>query len=56
MEHVTTEIVRIGVAGARILNVTLERVTYLDDAGEECFVDLEECVRNRVQSLSVTAY
>ena len=44
------EIVRIGVANARIKCVTPQRVEYLDEAGQECFVDLEECVRNRVQS------
>jgi hypothetical protein len=43
------EIVRIGVANARIKCVTPQRVEYLDESGQECFVDLEECVRNWVQ-------
>jgi hypothetical protein len=42
------EIVRIGVANARIKCVTPQRVEYLDEAGRECFVDLEGCVRNWV--------
>ena len=43
------EIVRFGVANSRIKCVTPQRVEYLDEAGQECFVDLEECARNWVQ-------
>jgi hypothetical protein len=43
------EIVEIGVANARIKCVTRQRVEYLDEAGQECFVDLKECARNRVK-------
>jgi hypothetical protein len=39
------EIVRIGVANSRIKCVTPQRVEYLDEAGQECFVDLDKCVR-----------
>ena len=49
-DHVVPEIVRIGVGNARIKCVTRQRVEYLDEAGQECFVDLEECARNWVQS------
>jgi hypothetical protein len=44
-----TEIIRIGVANARIKCVTPQRVEYFDEAGQECFVDLEECARDWVQ-------
>lgn len=47
------EIVRIGVANARIKSVTSQRVKYLNDAGLECFVDLKECARNRVQHVEL---
>jgi hypothetical protein len=36
------EIVRIGVANAQIKCVTPHRVEYFDEAGQECFIDLEE--------------
>ena len=49
VNQMVPEIVRIGVANARITCVTSERVEYLDEAGQECFVDLEECNRNYVQ-------
>jgi hypothetical protein len=49
VNQVAPEIVRIGVANARIKRVTQQRVKYLDEAGQECFVDLEECARNWVQ-------
>jgi hypothetical protein len=45
------EIVRIGVANARITCVTPQRVEYFDEAGQQCFVDLKECARNRVQDV-----
>lgn len=48
-DHVVPEIVRIGVGNARIKCVTRQRVEYLDEAGQECFVDLEECARNWVK-------
>jgi hypothetical protein len=37
------EVVRIGESGARIVAVTRERIEYIDMAGQERFVDLEEC-------------
>ena len=40
------EIVSIGVSGARIVGVTRERIDYIDAAGEERFIDLEECARS----------
>ena len=49
MDEIVPEIVRIGVANARIKCVTPQRVEYFDEAGQECFVDLEECARNWVQ-------
>lgn len=51
MNQIVPEIVRIGVGNARIKCVTLQRVEYLDAAGQECFVDLKECARNRVQDV-----
>ena len=45
------EIVRIGVGNARIKCVTPQRVGYFDEAGQECFVDLKECARNRVKDV-----
>lgn len=44
-----TETVRIGVAKARVTSVTQERIAYLDAAGNEGFVDLEQCARNWVK-------
>ena len=49
MNQLVPEIVRIGVGNGRIKCVTPQRVEYLDEAGQECFVDLEECNRNYVQ-------
>src|SRR5262245_20904353 len=37
------EIVQIGVSGARIVAVTHQRIDYIDMAGQEQFIDLEEC-------------
>lgn len=51
MNQMVPEIVRIGVANARIKSVTPQRVEYFDDAGQECFVDLKECARNRVKDV-----
>jgi hypothetical protein len=50
VNRMVPEIVRIGVANARIKRVTpRDRVEYLDEAGQEFFVDLKECARNWVQ-------
>lgn len=49
MNQIVPEIVRIDVGNARIKCVTSQRVEYLDGAGQECSVDLEECARNWVQ-------
>jgi hypothetical protein len=50
VNQMVPEVVRIGVGNARIKCVTPQRVEYFDEAGQECFVDLEECARNWVQS------
>ena len=49
MNQIAPEIVRIGVGNARIKCVTPQRVEYFDEAGQECFVDLDKCVRIPVQ-------
>ena len=49
MNQMVPEIVRIDVGNARIKSVTRQRVEYLDEAGQECFVDLDECDRNWVE-------
>jgi hypothetical protein len=46
------EIVRIDVGNARIKRVTRQRLEYINEAGQECFVDLEECARNWALSLT----
>jgi hypothetical protein len=38
-------LVRIGTGSARILDVTRQRLRYIDDHGAEAFVDLEDCAR-----------
>jgi hypothetical protein len=42
----TCEMVSIGASGARIVGVTRKRIDYIDAAGEERFIDLQECVRS----------
>jgi hypothetical protein len=42
----TPEVIRIGASGARIVSVTQKRIEYIDVAGQEQFVDLEECATN----------
>ena len=42
----TSEVVSIGVSSARIVGVSRERIDYIDSAGEERFIDLDECARN----------
>ena len=39
------ETIRIGVSGARIVAVTRQRIDYIDMAGKEQFIDLEESAR-----------
>jgi hypothetical protein len=39
------ETIRIGVSGARIVAVTRQRIDYIDMAGKERFIDLEESAR-----------
>ena len=46
MNHPEREIVRIGVAGARILGVARESIDYIDGACQKQFIDLEECSKN----------
>jgi hypothetical protein len=45
VNQMVPEIVRIGVSNARIKCVTPQRVEYRDEAGQECFVDLDTCLR-----------
>jgi hypothetical protein len=45
VNQMVPEIVRIGVTNARIKCVTPQRVEYRDEAGQECFVDLDKCLR-----------
>lgn len=42
----TPEVVRIGAIGGRIVNVTQKCIEYIDMAGQEQFVDLDECAKN----------
>ena len=49
MNQHAPEIVRIGIAGAHVKSVSPEQVDYVDEAGKERFVDLEQCARNWVQ-------
>jgi hypothetical protein len=49
VNQIVPEIIRIGVASARIKRVTGKRITYLDEAGQKGFVDLVECAKNWVQ-------
>ena len=39
------ETIRIGVSGARIVAVTRKRIDYIDMAGKEQFIDLEESAK-----------
>ena len=43
MKRISTEIVRIGVGGARITSVTREKVDYLDETERQLEIDLEKC-------------
>jgi hypothetical protein len=45
MSDPSPEIVRIGVSGARILSITHERLDYIDEAGQEQCIDLQECAK-----------
>jgi hypothetical protein len=45
VNQMVPDIVRIGVTNARIKCVTPQRVEYRDEAGQECFVDLDTCLR-----------
>ncbi len=40
------EVIRVGASGARIVRVSQKRIEYVDMAGQEQFIDLEECARN----------
>lgn len=44
--QIVPEIVRIGVGNARIRCVTTQQAEYLDEARQECLVDLEDSNRN----------
>ena len=56
MNQIVPEIIRIDVGNARIKSVTRQRVEYLDEAGQECFVDLEGCNGNYVKLVRATRY
>jgi hypothetical protein len=43
MNRPQREVVRVGASGARIVAVTRQRIDYIDMAGQEQFIDLEEC-------------
>ena len=43
------EVVRIGVGSARLTRVTPLQVEYVDEAGEEHFIDLQECAQNWIR-------
>jgi hypothetical protein len=43
VKKIMPEILKIGKGNARIKSVTSKQVEYLNDAGQDCFVDLEEC-------------
>ena len=49
MDQRVPEVIRVEVSGARIVQVTRKRIEYIDMAGREQFVDLEECARNWVR-------
>ena len=40
---------RVGASGARIVRVSQQRIEYINKAGQEQFIDLEECARNWVR-------
>jgi len=46
------EVFRVGSSRARIVRVTLERIEYLDMAGQDQVIDLKECARNCTRSPS----
>ncbi len=46
MRQAIPEVIRVGVAGARIQGVSRQRIEYVDTEGQEHFVDLEDCARN----------
>ena len=46
MNNTSPDVVRIGVGLARVTRVTPKQVEYLDEAGQQRSVDLEECARN----------
>ena len=39
------ELVRMGTGSARIVEITRQRLRYIDDRGADAFVDLEDCAR-----------
>jgi hypothetical protein len=45
----TSEVVSVGVSSARIVGVSRERIGYIDSAGDERFIDLDDCARNWVR-------
>jgi hypothetical protein len=51
VNQISPEIVTIGAGNARIKCVTPQRVEYFDETGQQCFVDLKECARNRVKDV-----
>jgi hypothetical protein len=49
MRQTVPQVIRVGASVARIVRVTQKRIEYTDIAGQEQFVDLEECARNWVR-------
>ena len=45
MNQTAGELIRVGTSGARIVRVTQKRIEYIDMAGQDQFIDLEECAR-----------
>ncbi len=43
------QVIWVGDSGAYIVRVTQERIEYIDNAGRQQFVDLQECANNWVQ-------
>jgi hypothetical protein len=45
MNQTAGEVIRVRTSGARIVRVTHKRIEYIDMAGQDQFIDLEECAR-----------
>lgn len=45
MNHTAGEVIRVGTSSARIVRLTRKYIEYIDMAGQDQFIDLEECAR-----------